>query len=91
MAYNQDNLSLLVQGRGTATCIWNYRSADAIATVRAAGYISNAKAMGMRVQDVVLVQDTATPTMQWCVVISVNATTGVADLSDGTAIAQTNT
>lgn len=91
MAYAQDNLSLLVQGRGTAVSIWGYRSADAIATVRAAGYISNAKAMGMRVQDLVLVQDTATPTFQFCLVISVNATTGVGDLSDGTTVAQTNT
>jgi hypothetical protein len=89
MAYNQNNLSLLVQGRGTATSLWIYRSADAIATVRAAGYISNATDMAMRVGDVVLVHDTATPTHQWCLVIAI--TSGAADLSDGTAIAQTNT
>lgn len=89
MAYNQNNLALKVQGRGTSSGWWEYRSADPIATVRAAGYISNASDMGMRVRDIVLVTDTNVPTIQWCIVIAITA--GAADLSDGSAIAETNT
>lgn len=89
MAYNQQNLSLLVGLRDNSRNLWVYNSTDAIATVRAANYITNAQAMGMKAQDVVWVIDTATPTNQFCVVVTV-ASTG-ADLADGTAIAQTNT
>lgn len=89
MAYNQQNLSLLVGLRDNSRNLWVYNSTDAIATVRAANYITNAQAMGMKAQDVVWVIDTATPTNQLCVVVTV-ASTG-ADLADGTAIAQTNT
>jgi len=69
--------------------IWAYQSADAIATARAINYISDAKYRGMKPYDVVLVVDSATPTLSWCSVIAV-AETG-ADLSDGTAISVTNT
>lgn len=89
MAYDGDKLSLMVQGRGTAKRWWMYQSADAIATVRAAGYISDATTRGMVAQDLVLVVDTNVPTVQWCLVIAITA--GAADLSDGTVIAQTNT
>jgi hypothetical protein len=44
----------------------------------------------MRVGDTVLVRDTATPTSNLCTVISSSATTFAVDLSDGTAITQTN-
>jgi hypothetical protein len=91
MAYNGENLSLLTQTVKGDFKIWLYRSVDPIATVRAANYISDANLRGMNVQDLVLVSDTNVPTAQLCLVISINATTGAADLSDGTVIAQTNT
>jgi hypothetical protein len=83
MAYDKEKLSMMFCNRDGSYKFWVYRSADAIATVRAANYISNALDMGMKVQDTVLVVDTATPTQNICAVISVSATTGAADLSDG--------
>jgi len=49
---------------GTAgPSIWTYKSADAIATVKAADYFSNGAALGMVVGDMIIVYDTATPTV----------------------------
>lgn len=53
--------------------IWGYKSADAIATVKAAGYITNAAALGMQVGDPVLVIDTATPALSVAFVTAVSA------------------
>ena len=69
---------------------WYYESADSIATVNTANYISNGYHLGMRVGDTVTVRDTATPTTSLCTVITATASTGAVDLSDGTAISQTN-
>lgn len=69
--------------------MWIYTSADAIATVNTAAYITNGALLGMKVGDTVIVRDTATPTTSLCTVISVTAGSSV-DLSDGTAISQTN-
>lgn len=70
---------------------WVYSSADPIGTVNDAGYISNGAFLGMKVGDQVTVRDTATPTTSLCSVVSANATTGAVDLTDGTAVVQTNT
>jgi len=70
--------------------LWYYESADAIATVNTSGYFTNGYALGMRVGDTVIVRDTATPTTSLCTVITASSSTGIADVSDGTAIAQTN-
>lgn len=88
MAYSSANLRMLAQDMSGTFKLWLYRSTDAIATVNTAGYISDATAQGMKVRDVVLVQDTNAPTTNWCTVIAI--TSGAADLSDGTAIAETN-
>ena len=40
---------------------WTYKSADAAATVAGAGYFTNGLALGMKVNDIVEVVDTATP------------------------------
>lgn len=61
MAYVPDNLELMHHGQGNMKQLWLLFGVDAIATVRGAGFISNAKAMGMRVGDVLIYQDTATP------------------------------
>jgi len=70
--------------------IWYYESADPIATVNTSGYFTNGYFVGLRVGDTVIVRDTNVPTTSLCTVIDVSATTGVADISDGTAIAQTD-
>jgi len=77
---------------GQGPGIWSYDSTDAAATVDGAGYITNAKALGMKVGDVVLVTDTdASPRIITShLVASVNATTGVGDLSDGVTLGSTN-
>lgn len=54
--------------------IWTYRSTDALATVVAATYITNALDLGMKVGDVVCVQDTNTPAVAWARVTAVAST-----------------
>jgi lipid-binding SYLF domain-containing protein len=90
MAYDTANPpALIVQGISGQGRIWHYQSADAIATVNTSGYFSNGAALGMKVGDTVIVRDTNTPTTSLCTVIDVTAG-GQADVSDGTAIAQTD-
>lgn len=67
--------------------VWYYTSADAAATVDASGYITNGGDLGMKVGDVVIVNDTATPLITTHQVISVSTTApGAVDLSNGTTI-----
>lgn len=82
MAYDTDRLNLVVPRAPSGQQLWMYgpksttdTQTDAVATVRAAGYISDAKAKGMRVGDVVMVTDTTTPLVSLSRV-SVVATTG---------------
>lgn len=90
MSYASSGLRLITQGVGGGGRLWYYESADAIATVNTASYISDGYKFGMRVGDTVIVRDTNVPTTSLCTVITANATTFAVDLSDGTAIAQTN-
>lgn len=82
MAYNTSNPpSKINQGAladfgastGGGGDIWFYRSADAIATVKAAGYFSDGVSRGMSVGDIVIVFDSATPALSFAFVQSVNA------------------
>ena len=59
MAYSTDNPPrCIVPSVGkTGGALWYYADADAIATVRGADYFSNGDALGMEVEDVVLVVD----------------------------------
>lgn len=81
MAYNSDYLNLVSGGGPSKSQTWQYAppagstQTDAVATVRGAGYISNAKDKGMRVNDVVIVVDTSTPLVSLSRV-SVVASTG---------------
>lgn len=86
MAYSAANLTRL--GGASNGNIWFYTSADAIATVRAAGYFNDAANM-LAIRDVIVVVDTATPTTHFVNVLSNTGT--VVDCSDGTAIAETDT
>lgn len=89
MAYATSNPPALVVQSIAGPRRWIYTSADPIATVNTAAYISNGDALGMKVGDTVEVRDTNVPTTSLCTVISVTAG-GSCDLSDGTAISQTN-
>lgn len=54
--------------------VWAYQSADVKATVIAAGYISNAVDIGMKVGDLVLIADTTTPLASLAIVSAVAST-----------------
>lgn len=83
MSYSKDNLILLSQGLKGDFKQWAYRSADSFATVKAAGYISDAQSQGMNVRDTVMVVDTNTPATTIANVLAVSSsgatlsTTGV--------------
>lgn len=91
MAYSTDNPPFLTsQGVGGSFRRWAYKSNDAPAVVRVDGYITNAEDLGMKVNDVVEVVDVDGQTVSLCTVRAINAN-GSADLSDGTALTQTDT
>lgn len=88
MAYSTSNPpSLIGAGIGGPGKIWKYESTDGATDVDADGYITNAKALGMTVGDLVFVRDTnASPTITTMhTVVAINSN-GSADLSnsDGT-------
>jgi hypothetical protein len=85
MAYSGANLSALHPSTVSGSWqLWLYRSADPVATVIAAGYISDATDRGLEVGDTILVVDTATPTQTWSRVLAITA--GAATLSTGVLI-----
>lgn len=78
-------LSTLLAGNGQ---LWYYESADAATTVDDAGYITNAKDLGMKAADLVIVHDTGSPLTTMHRVEEIN-TDGSADLTAATTIAAT--
>ena len=54
--------------------MWVYKHTDARATVEAAGYFTNAQALGMKVDDLVFVINTATPAATISIVTAITAT-----------------
>lgn len=86
MAYSTSNPPVLLitapMGSG-AQQVWGYSSADVDADVDASGYFTDGSALGMRVGDIVIVRDTATPKSWIHVVITVAA--GGAATVNGTA------
>tara|TARA_B100001989_G_scaffold62033_1_gene41726 strand:+ start:414 stop:677 length:264 start_codon:yes stop_codon:yes gene_type:complete len=85
MAYSASGLTRLAGGSGVN--LYHYSTTDAIATVNTAGYFNDAANM-LNVRDVIIVCDTNTPTTSF---VSVLSNTGsVVDVSDGTAIAETD-
>ena len=87
MAFSLDGLYQIGPGAGAGPRLWMYSSADAIADVNTSGYFNDASSV-LAVRDVIMVVDTATPTTNFVNVLS-NAS-GVVDVSDGTAIAETD-
>jgi hypothetical protein len=89
MAYSKDGLSLIGGGgkAGSAPQVWTYTSVDAIAAVNSAAYFNNASTL-LNVRDIMFIVDSNTPTLHIVSVLS-NAS-GVVDISDGTAVAETD-
>lgn len=74
MAYDTTKPPVRMSQGIDAFTVWAYQSADAAATVKAAGYISNAVDIGMKVGDLVLIADTNTPLATLSIVSAVAST-----------------
>ena len=85
MAYSASGLARF--GGDSNGSLWMYTSADAIATVNTSGYFNSAANM-LSVRDLIMVRDTNVPTTNFCTVLS--NTGSVVDVSDGTAVAETD-
>lgn len=93
MAYSTDKLIKLAGAGPTAPQLWLYgpvaggTQTDAVATVRGAGYISDAgpgagsSNRGMRLNDIVIVVDTSTPLVSFSRVSALSAANGGATLT----------
>ena len=85
MAYSASGLHRMAGASGVQLFI--YQTADAVGTVNTAGYFNSAAGM-LNVRDLIIVMDTNTPTTSF---VSVLSNTGsVVDVSDGTAVAETD-
>ena len=80
--------SLVRIGGGSGVNLWMYQTADAIAAVNSAGSFNNAHNM-LNVRDLMIVQDTNTPTTSFVNVLTITSA-GVVDVSDGTAVVETD-
>lgn len=89
MAFSRDGWSPIggQAKKGSGLAVWSYSSADAIATVNTSGYF-NDLSDEVSVRDLIIVTDTNTPTTHFVTVLS--NTGGVVDVSDGTAVAETD-
>tara|TARA_R110000822_G_scaffold113041_10_gene244141 strand:+ start:1651 stop:1917 length:267 start_codon:yes stop_codon:yes gene_type:complete len=87
MAYAAAGLSLLQHSNGWS--MWHYTTTDAIATVNSAAYFTGDAINMLNVRDLIIVTDTNTPTTSFVNVLS-NSGTAV-DVSDGTAVVETDT
>ena len=85
MAYSAANLTRI--GGASNGDLWFYSSTDTIATVNTEGYFNDAANM-LAVRDVIVVVDSNTPTTNLVNVLSNTGT--VVDVSDGTAIVETD-
>jgi|TARA_R100000030_G_scaffold21556_1_gene15507 hypothetical protein len=85
MAYSASGLTRI--GGDSNGSVWRYSTTDAIAAVNSAGYFNSAANM-LSVRDLIIVCDTNTPTTNFCTVLSNTGT--VVDVSDGTAVAETD-
>lgn len=84
MAYSSTGLSVISASKsGNAPSIYAYSSAEAKATVTGSGYFDTISDI-LNIGDLVIIYDTATPTMTLSVVMT--NTGGVVNLSNGTAV-----
>jgi hypothetical protein len=75
MAYSTSSPPIKVSEGIDSVNLWLYQSADAAATVKAANYITNAKDLGMKVGDGIIILDTNTP-LSTLAIVSAVASTG---------------
>ena len=85
MAYAASGLARI--GGDSNGSLWMYTTTDAIATVNTEGYFNSAANM-LAVRDLVIVCDTNVPTTNFVNVLS--NTGSVVDVSDGTAVVETD-
>ena len=85
MAYAASGLARI--GGDSNGSLWMYTTVDPIATVNTAGYFNNAANM-LAVRDLIIVCDTNVPTTNFVNVLSNTGT--VVDVSDGTAVVETD-
>ena len=85
MAYAASGLTRV--GGDSNGSLWMYTTADPIATVNTEGYFNSAADM-LSVRDLIIVRDTNVPTTNFVTVLSNTGT--VVDVSDGTAVAETD-
>ena len=85
MAFSASGLTRI--GGASNADLWFYTSADAIATVNTSGYFNDAANM-LAIRDLIVVHDTNVPTTNFVTVLS--NTGSVVDVSDGTAVAETD-
>ena len=86
MAFTPATLSQLAHGNNWKLFVYTSGS-DNIAAINSSGYFNDASDM-LGVRDLIIVVDTATPTTHFCTVLSNSG--GVVDVSDGTAVAETD-
>lgn len=86
MAYSASGLTRI--GGDSNGSFWRYTTTDPIADVNTSGYFNDAANM-LAVRDLVIVHDTNAPTTNFVTVLS--NTGSVVDVSDGTAVAETDT
>ncbi len=85
MAYAASGLARI--GGDSNGSLWMYTTTDAIATVNTAGYFNSAANM-LAIRDLIIVCDTNVPTTNFVNVLS--NTGSVVDVSDGTAVVETD-
>jgi hypothetical protein len=90
MTYAVDNPPVLITQAIAGPRLWLYTDGDAAGTVDAADYFSNGDALGMKVNDILILNDTATPLITTHVVQSVTAG-GAANVGLGTTIGSATT
>ena len=73
MAYSASGLHRI--GGASGVNLWIYQTTDTIATVNSAGYFTGESINMLNVRDLVIVQDTNTPTTNFVTVLSNNGTT----------------
>jgi len=85
MAYAASGLARI--GGDSNGSLWMYTTTDAIATVNTSGYFNSAANM-LAIRDLIIVCDTNVPTTNFVNVLS--NTGSVVDVSDGTAVVETD-
>ena len=86
MAYASSGLGMLATSDGWT--LWVYKTTDAIATVNSASYFTGDAVDMLSVRDMIIVVDTNAPTTSFVTVLSNDGS--AVDVSDGTAVAETD-